>query len=41
MTPARLAYADPVYLGCSRRYPEHPESGVWDDPASHATLMYC
>ncbi len=35
----RLAYADPVYLGMARRYPEHPQSHVWDDPASHAQLM--
>jgi hypothetical protein len=35
----RLAYADPVYLGMARRYPEHPESHVWDDPESHRELL--
>lgn len=35
----RFAYADPVYLGCSRLYPEHPESDVWDDPERHRTLI--
>ncbi|GAC1358721.1 MAG: hypothetical protein NVSMB4_18000 [Acidimicrobiales bacterium] len=35
----RLAYADPVYLGCARLYPEHPESHVWDDPESHRQLL--
>lgn len=35
----KLAYADPVYLGCSKLYPEHPESHVWDDPESHRQLM--
>jgi hypothetical protein len=23
----------------SKRYPEHPESGIWDDPAEHGRLM--
>ena len=35
----RLAYADPVYLGMSRRYPEHPESHVWDNLDTHAQLL--
>jgi len=35
----RFAYADPVYLGCASRYPEHPESHVWDDPEAHRQLI--
>lgn len=35
----KLAYADPVYLGCSKLYPEHPESYIWDDPESHRQLL--
>jgi hypothetical protein len=35
----RFAYADPPYLGCAYRYPEHPDSGKWDEPESHACLM--
>jgi hypothetical protein len=35
----KLAYADPPYLGVAHRYPEHPESRRWDDPAEHAALM--
>jgi len=35
----RFAYADPPYLGVSYRYPEHPESARWDDPAAHQALM--
>ncbi len=35
----KLAYADPVYLGMSRRYPEHPDSKIWDDVATHAALL--
>lgn len=35
----RFAYADPVYLGCSRLYPEHPESYLWDDPETHRVLV--
>jgi hypothetical protein len=35
----RFAYADPVYLGCSRLYPEHPDSADWDDPATHRDLV--
>ena len=34
-----LAYADPVYLGMAKRYPEHPESHVWDDIETHAKLL--
>ncbi len=35
----RFAYADPVYLGCSRLYPEHAESGIWDDLDTHRGLI--
>lgn len=35
----RLAYADPPYLGKAWRYPEHPDSARWDDPAAHQQLM--
>lgn len=35
----KFAYADPVYLGCSRLYPEHPDSYVWDDPKTHRSLV--
>ena len=35
----RLAYADPPYLGQGDRYPEHPDAGAWDDPASHIDLL--
>ena len=35
----KLAYADPPYLGCARRYREHPEAWKWDDPAEHGKLM--
>ena len=32
----RVAYADPPYLGCSKRlYGEHPGAADWDDPATH------
>ncbi len=34
-----LAYLDPPYLGCSRLYPEHPESQRWDDPATFRGLI--
>lgn len=37
--PLRFAYADPPYIGCAYRYPEHPESGMWDDPQNHVELM--
>lgn len=37
--PITVAYADPVYLGMSWRYPEHPESHVWDDPETHRALI--
>lgn len=36
----KLAYADPPYVGCSKLYPEHPESHVWDDPNKHIELMH-
>jgi hypothetical protein len=35
----RFAYADPPYIGCSRLYPQHPDSARWDDPAEHVALM--
>lgn len=35
----RLAYADPPYLGCARRYREHPDAARWDDAAEHGALM--
>lgn len=35
----RLAYADPVYLGQAKRYPEHPESHIFDDLATHRDLL--
>lgn len=35
----RLAYADPPYLGCGDRYPEHPEARSWDEAAKHGELM--
>jgi hypothetical protein len=35
----RLAYADPPYLGCGRRYGEHPDAKRWDDPTAHAQLI--
>lgn len=35
----RFAYADPVYLGCSQHYPEHPDSAVWDDIETHRALV--
>ena len=35
----RFVYADPPYLGCAHRYPEHPEAYVWDDPQSHIDLV--
>ncbi len=35
----RFAYADPPYLGCARRYREHPDAWRWDDAAEHAQLM--
>lgn len=34
-----LAIADPPYLGQARRYPEHPEAAVWDDPQTHLDLL--
>lgn len=35
----RFAFADPPYLGCARRYREHPDAARWDDPAEHGALM--
>jgi hypothetical protein len=37
-TVARLAYADPPYLGYSKYY-DHPEAAIWDDLTSHADLL--
>lgn len=39
-TRVRLAYADPPYLGCAKRYPEHPDAARWDDLAEHIALMH-
>lgn len=36
----RLAVCDPVYLGQSRRYPEHPDSGEWDRPETHVDMLH-
>jgi hypothetical protein len=36
----RFAYADPPYVGCSKLYPEHPDSARWDDPLEHIDLMH-
>ena len=36
----RLAYADPPYLGCGKRYAEHhPNALDWDDPERHRELI--
>lgn len=35
----KLAYADPPYLGCARRYREHDLSRMWDLAESHGRLM--
>jgi hypothetical protein len=35
----RFAYADPPYLGCARRYREHPDAKLWNLPESHGQLM--
>lgn len=35
----RFAYADPPYLGQSRRYPEHNEAHSWDNVESHHALL--
>jgi hypothetical protein len=35
----RFGFADPVYLGCARLYPEHPNSRIWNDPATHHALI--
>jgi hypothetical protein len=35
----RFVYADPPYLGCARRYREHPDARLWNLPESHAQLM--
>lgn len=36
----KIAYADPPYLGMGKRYPEHPESRIWDDPQTHKDLLF-
>jgi hypothetical protein len=35
----KVAYLDPVYLGCGRLYPEHPDSKIWDDQETHRALI--
>lgn len=35
----RFAYADPVYLGQARLYPENPWSGVWNNLQAHRWLI--
>jgi len=36
----RFAYADPPYFGNGKkRYPEHPDAAVWDDKATHISLI--
>jgi hypothetical protein len=34
-----LAYADPPYLGCGHRYPEHPDAKRWDHVEAHHELL--
>jgi hypothetical protein len=36
----KFAYADPPYFGNGkRRYPEHPEAGIWDTRQAHVSLV--
>lgn len=35
----RFAIADPPYLGCAHRYPEHPESHLWNTLEAHKELI--
>jgi hypothetical protein len=35
----KLAYADPVYYGCGKLYPEHPHATDWDFPHAHECLV--
>ena len=35
----RFAYADPPYLGQSKRYREHLEAAMWDSIESHHALL--
>ncbi len=36
----KFAFADPPYLGCGALYAaHHPEARVWDDPATHQSLI--
>lgn len=38
--PMLLAYADPPYLGCGKRYRDnHEDALIWDDPATHRALI--
>ncbi len=35
----KFAYADPVYLGQGKLYPEHPNARAWDEPLEHTRLL--
>jgi hypothetical protein len=37
----RFAYADPPYLGCGKSHygEHHPDAALWDDPATHLSLV--
>lgn len=35
-----FAIADPPYLGQAKRYPEHPEAAIWDEPQTHLNLLH-
>ncbi len=35
----KFAYADPPYLGMGKRYKEHPDSMLWDNPETHMSLI--
>lgn len=37
--PMCFALADPPYLGQARRYSEHPDAHIWDDPQTHFRLI--
>jgi len=38
--PLKLAYADPPYLGCGKKYPEHPNSLDYNKLGAHEMLMW-
>lgn len=46
LRPIRVAYADPPYPGCARKYSKpgtsefHPDAMRWDDPEEHVRLMH-